>query len=158
MRRTPALRRAATLAIIGVVGAVAVSGCGAKKTEITVAPKGEYVALGDSYSAAPNVSARQADDSNCQRSTNNYPNLIARQLRISSFVDRTCGGAQTKDMASSQRDGVPPQFASLTKHTLLVTIGIGGNDFKLAGTLMVVCPSLRKSDPTGSRCAWTGRR
>ena len=48
----------------------------------------------------------------------------------------------------------PPQFDALTKDTDLVTVGIGGNDFNLFGTLIGTCVRLRASDPHG--CALRG--
>lgn len=110
-----------------------------------------YVALGDSYTAAPLVP--QLDIAGgCYRSTNNYPTLVAKALDITTFVDRSCSGAQTKDMAQSQLPGVAPQFDALTPDVDLVTVSIGGNDFNVFGTLVGYCPTLRASDPTGTPC------
>lgn len=119
----------------------------------SAAPVSSYVALGDSYTAAPLVP--QLDVANgCFRSTNNYPHLVARSLGLSgtAFTDVSCSGAQTRDMTTSQMTGVPPQFDALTESTDLVTIGIGGNDSSVFGTLVGFCPTLRTSDPTGAPC------
>ncbi|HEY3016031.1 MAG TPA: SGNH/GDSL hydrolase family protein [Nocardioides sp.] len=110
-----------------------------------------YVALGDSYTAAPFVPTLQVAGG-CYRSTNNYPALAARALGVPTFVDRSCSGAQTKDMTTSQLPGVAPQFDGLTADTDLVTVGIGGNDFSVFGTMVGYCPTLRASDPTGAPC------
>ena len=110
-----------------------------------------YVALGDSYTAAPLVP--NLDIANgCFRSTNNYPSLVARALEVPDFVDASCSGAQTKDMTTSQLPGVAPQFDALTPDTNLVTVSIGGNDFSVFGTLVGYCPQLRPLDPTGAPC------
>jgi len=110
-----------------------------------------YVALGDSYTAAPFVPTLQVAGG-CYRSTNNYPALAAQALGVPTFVDRSCGGAQTKDMTTSQLTGVGPQFDDVTPDTDLVTVSIGGNDFSVFGTLVGYCPTLRASDPTGAPC------
>jgi lysophospholipase L1-like esterase len=114
-----------------------------------------YVALGDSYTAAPLVP--DTDTTNgCLRSTNNYPALVAAALPGTELVDVSCSGADSASMIGFQQtrdQSQPPQFDALTDDTDLVTIGIGGNDFNLFGTLVGVCSQLRESDPTGSPCA-----
>jgi lysophospholipase L1-like esterase len=89
-----------------------------------------YVSLGDSYAAGP-VIPLQVPPFGCLKSNNNYANLTARNLGIT-LKDASCSGAETEDMTSPQNvdpDGPnPPQFDSLTKHTRIVTLQIGGND------------------------------
>ncbi|WP_347350304.1 SGNH/GDSL hydrolase family protein [Intrasporangium sp.] len=114
-------------------------------------PVASYVALGDSYTAAPLVPKVIPADG-CVRSTNNYPHLVARTLGIADFVDASCSGAQTEDMYTSQLPGVPAQLDALRPDTQLVTLGIGGNDFGVFGTLVGYCPTLRAGDPTGDPC------
>ena len=114
-----------------------------------------YVALGDSYTAAPLVP--DTDISNgCLRSTNNYPALVAAGLPGTKLVDVSCSSAASTSLVGVQRtnDGgvVPPQFDALTEDTDLVTVGIGGNDDKLFATLIGDCSQLRASDPSGSPC------
>ncbi len=110
-----------------------------------------YVALGDSYTAAPLVPSI-IPANGCFRSTNNYPHVVARTLGIPDFVDASCSGAQTKDMFASQMPGVAAQLDAVTADTDLVTLGIGGNDFQVFGTLVGFCPTLAPSDPTGAPC------
>ena len=132
-------------------------------------PVTRYVALGDSYTAAPLV-PQLTVAGGCFRSTNNYPHLVAQSLGLdvnggTAFADVSCSGAQTADMASSQTVTIrppfvpspvtvhePPQFSALTPDTDLVTIGVGGNDFNVFGTLVGYCPQLRPTDPTGAPC------
>jgi lysophospholipase L1-like esterase len=101
-----------------------------------------YVALGDSYTAAPFVPLTDIARG-CYRSSNNYPHLLANALRMAELQDRSCSGAQTKDLSSSQltalRLRVPPQFDALSKKTDLVTAGIGANDFRLYAQIATVC-------------------
>jgi lysophospholipase L1-like esterase len=114
-----------------------------------------YVALGDSYTAAPLVP--DTDTTNgCLRSTNNYPALVAAALPGVELVDVSCSGADTASMVGFQQtneEAKPPQFDALTDDTDLVTLGIGGNDFNLFGTLVGTCAQLRSADPTGSPCS-----
>jgi hypothetical protein len=122
------------------------SGSAAKKPRFH-----RYVALGDSYTAAPLVP--DTDTTNgCLRSTNNYPALVAAALGTE-LVDVSCSGADTASMVGFQQtneEAKPPQFDALTDDTDLVTLG---NDFNLFGTLVGTCAQLRSADPTGSPCS-----
>lgn len=131
-------------------------------TKATPSPKPErplprierYVALGDSFTAAPLVPEYEERSGNCVRSTANYPKLVARRLKTTA-LDRSCSGADTRDLtvATVTRHGdVPPQFASLDRRTDLVTLSMGGNDANVFGTLVGDCPTYRDADPTGSPC------
>ncbi|MGI5995027.1 MAG: SGNH/GDSL hydrolase family protein [Saccharomonospora viridis] len=90
-----------------------------------------YVALGDSYTAAPGTGEPVGTPRGCGRSDNNYPRLLADRLAPESFTDVSCGGATTEHLTAPQRtpDGTnPPQLDAVTPKTTLVTVGIGGND------------------------------
>lgn len=115
--------------------------------------QGRYVALGDSYTAAPLVGPPTAEDVplGCIQSVNNYPHLIRPLTGLRDFTDASCSGAQTTDMLGSQ--GVTPgpakpQFDALTAETRLVTLGIGGNDAGF-GSIIQACISAL---PWGSPC------
>ncbi|MEV0586394.1 SGNH/GDSL hydrolase family protein [Nonomuraea sp. NPDC050310] len=107
----------------------------------------EYVALGDSWSAdvtLTNVSTEHAP-SGCLQASYNYPKQVARALGATTFRDATCSGATTEEMTRPQPvrlvprlyDGVnAAQFDRLTPRTDLVTLGIGGNDAKLAAAAL----------------------
>ncbi|MGB3443798.1 MAG: SGNH/GDSL hydrolase family protein [Actinophytocola sp.] len=87
-----------------------------------------YVALGDSYSAAsgvlpPDPSAPLL----CLRSTRNYPHVLATTTGAD-LTDVTCGAAETKHFTTAQYPGVAPQVDALGADTDLVTLTIGGND------------------------------
>lgn len=88
----------------------------------------DYVALGDSYSAASGVLPPDPTAApQCARSTANYPHRIAQRTGAR-LTDVTCGGADTGDFFAAQYPGVPPQLEALSKRTDLVTMTIGGND------------------------------
>jgi lysophospholipase L1-like esterase len=110
-----------------------------------------YVALGDSYTAAPLVPSMRGDDG-CFRSTHNYPSLVAARLDVPDFRDHSCGGATTGDLTAPQQSGVPPQLDAVDAHTDLVTLGIGGNDEDVFGRLVLLCATLGQRDPTGAPC------
>ena len=98
----------------------------------------KYVALGDSYTAAPFVSLPVGDPIDCGQSDRNYPRVVQETLRADSFRDISCGSATTDDFTSPQT-GLPlggtnpPQFDALDDTVTLVTVGIGGNDIGFGG-------------------------
>ncbi len=110
-----------------------------------------YVALGDSFTAAPLVSAAQKYDQ-CMRSQKNYPSQLAAALRVKSFTDMSCAGAQTKHFRERQYPTIAAQFDGLTKQTNLVTLSMGGNDFGMYGTLVGQCSLMKGLSPQGAPC------
>ncbi len=113
-----------------------------------------YVALGDSYTAAPLVPNPVGDPYDCGRSDHNYPHLVAAALKSPVFRDVSCASAQTKHMTQEQADlpfgGTnPPQFDALSPDTALVTIGIGGNDVGFGDAAQKCVQPL---PPIGSSC------
>lgn len=98
-----------------------------------------YVALGDSYSAAPFVlPLAPGAPLDCVRSARNYPHLAAAAKGFS-LTDRSCSGATTADMTTAQYPDQPPQFAAMRRTTAVVTIGIGGNDNQLFISAAALC-------------------
>ena len=117
---------------------------------------GVYVALGDSYTSGPLVPNQHGDPIDCGRSDHNYPSLVAEALKVDTFVDVSCGSAETKHMTAPQTDlplgGTnPPQFNGLRRDATLVTVGIGGNDAGLVG-VAEECAQLGATAPTGTAC------
>lgn len=115
-----------------------------------------YVALGDSYTSAPLVPNQYGEPIDCGRSDRNYPSLVAEHFEVASFVDVSCGSAETIHMTQPQDDlpagGTnPPQFNALTRDATLVTVGIGGNDAGLVG-VAEQCAQLGATQPTGTAC------
>ncbi|WP_139984479.1 SGNH/GDSL hydrolase family protein [Nocardioides litoris] len=109
-------------------------------------PDNAYVALGDSYAAAPGVPETDPA-AGCLRSSSNYAHLVAEETGLS-LVDATCSGADTADVLAKQVQRVTPD-------TELVTIGIGGNDSDLFTRLIGACAQASGSDPQGSPCTDT---
>ncbi len=118
------------------------------------ADPGPYVALGDSYTAAPLVPFMYGMPSGCFRSDHNYPSVVRAALGASVFRDTSCSSATTRHMSEPQ--SVPggtntPQFDALSADAGLVTVGIGGNDVGLVGAA-VDCIQLGLLAPTGTAC------
>jgi lysophospholipase L1-like esterase len=112
-----------------------------------------YVAMGDSYSAtgiAPLDPGPAGTE--CGRSDATYSHLIAAKLRVKSFRDVACGGADTSDFFHPQHPDMPAQLLALKKSTQLVTMTIGGNDTNLFSGLVTSCAfaSLAERQTTGS--------
>jgi lysophospholipase L1-like esterase len=118
----------------------------ASETPSEATPTAQYVALGDSYAAAPGVPPADtaADAATCFRSAANYAHLLAEAEGLD-LVDATCSGATSGDVLDEQ-------LASVQPTTELVTVGIGGNDFDLFTQLIASCIGAAQSDPTGSPC------
>ena len=80
-----------------------------------------YVALGDSYSAGLGAGSYISVSGSCDQSSNAYPALWAAANQPSSYTAKTCSGATTASVISSQ-------LAALSAATTLVSITVGGND------------------------------
>jgi lysophospholipase L1-like esterase len=121
-----------------------------------------YVALGDSFTAAPLVPVTRIARG-CFRSNANYPSLLAESLELR-LRDVSCSGATTRHLVRRQPTvqgaGVGPQLRAVDEGTDLVTLGIGGNDQDLFGRLLRTCLDVRAADPDGAPCAESevGRR
>ena len=116
--------------------------------EAAAPPALAYVALGDSYAAAPGVPETAGEDG-CFRSSGNYAHLLAGGVLDDGDValtDVTCSGATTSDVLEKQ---VP----SLDADTDLVTIGIGGNDYDLFTRLIRQCLVPGEAAVEGTPCS-----
>lgn len=127
-------------------------------TEPSAAPSvppeiSSYVAVGDSFTAAPYVP--QTDlAAGCLRSSGNYPSLLAAALDAE-LTDVSCSGATSADLTAPQTVGfgqttVPAQVDAVRPDTDLVTVGIGGNDANFFATLVLTCTGLAEQE--GSPC------
>ncbi|MBE8471873.1 SGNH/GDSL hydrolase family protein [Streptomyces justiciae] len=129
-------------ALVTVVG-VARDGDGSAAASLSGPPRGPYVALGDSYTAGPDIPGRRAKPAGCDRSDRNYPALVAAELGLerAEFRDMSCSGATTGDLFKAQDTDSgtnPAQLSAVSAGTRLVTVGIGGNDIGF-GELITGC-------------------
>jgi len=156
MRQRATARRIGTTVLLVVAIVLAVAGCApfADRPSSSDSPartdKVRYVALGDSYTAAPLVPVTEMAKG-CYRSTANYPALVADRLGAR-LEDRSCGGARTTDFRRNQYPEVPPQLTAVKPGVELVTVSIGGNDERVFSELVVRCTRLRARTPEGAPC------
>jgi lysophospholipase L1-like esterase len=100
-----------------------------------------YVALGDSYSAASGVLPIDPSASLlCLRSSRNYPHVLAGRTGAR-LTDVTCGAAETRHFTAAQYPGVAPQLDAVGADTDLVTMTIGGNDSGVFIGAILACGS-----------------
>jgi lysophospholipase L1-like esterase len=109
-----------------------------------------YVALGDSYTAGGPIGALQEHGFLCQRSSLNYPSIVATTLDLP-LTDVSCGGATSAGLLEPVR-GVPAQIDAIKPRTRVVTVGVGGNDFGLYSSLLLTCPDVSKPGRPGAPC------
>lgn len=118
----------------------------------------KYVALGDSYTAAPQTGPN-ADRSGCQNTEVNYPHRVAEALGLELF-DNSCNGASTNSLTIAQqipsivpgqvREN-PPQLDDIDEDTALVTIRLGANDYGLFARIIQCARNY--SGQSGSPCS-----
>lgn len=161
-KTVPSLAAAAAVALLALVASApsaAASRTQQKPTKVSASAFGEYVALGDSWSADVVVADTDGPPdtthapAGCAQSHRNYPKLLAAELDVPVFRDATCGSATTDDFYAPQSglptgESNPAQFDRLTASTDLVTVGIGGNDAGFAGAAMDCISPL----PQGAQC------
>jgi len=164
------MRRATRPAVAALVAALALSFTGCSTEDDDPEPRSDvsnvgdevalvqerYVALGDSYTAAPLRPAPTRPQA-CMRSKRNYPRLVAARLENTKLVDVSCSGASTISLLHTQgfdrHDVVrPPQLDALTRGTDLVTVSIGANDFRLFNSMIYECLDRAKENPEGAPC------
>lgn len=114
-----------------------------------------YVALGDSYTAAPGIGDLDGDDG-CFRSRNNYPHLLADSLDLE-VEDASCSGASSASVTTDQHTpegaSLDPQIEALGEDTELVTVRIGANDSELFGRTTLDCVELARTERGNAPCA-----
>lgn len=135
------LTRPLAASLVGAFGICAVgAGCAGCATTPQPGPgsaaRSNYVAMGDSFAAAPGV-PETAAPRGCHKSTNNYPSVLARRLAAFAFHDVTCSGATTDDIINREQKTdhglVPRQLDMIGPPTDLITVTVGANDIGLAG-------------------------
>ncbi|MFC7329633.1 SGNH/GDSL hydrolase family protein [Marinactinospora rubrisoli] len=99
---------------------------------------GNYYALGDSYSSgdgADDYLSGTAVDGGCWRSANAYPHLIADGLDLAGELGFVACSGQRGHAMLEALGGADSQLDRVSRHTSLVTIGIGGNDLGFTSVL-----------------------
>jgi hypothetical protein len=123
--------------VVAVLGLLACGLCALPA--VAGAAGAKYVAMGDSYTSGPGILPYAIGaPPECGQSSLNYPHLAASALNLS-LTDVSCGGASTEDFTVAQFPSQPPQFDALGESTEVVTVGMGGNDHNLFGTLVRGC-------------------
>ena len=119
-----------------IIGLIALSLCSTDcSADTTAVATADYVALGSSFAAGPDVGRPDpSGPAPCRRSLDNYAHLLAKRRGLT-LEDRTCSGARTDDIVSNQQFGLPPQIEAVGPSTRLVTITVGGNDVSYLGDL-----------------------
>jgi lysophospholipase L1-like esterase len=115
----------------------------------------DYVAIGDSHTAAPHTPEGDLTMP-CARSDTNYPTELKELLGRTILTDVSCTGARTEAVIEGWdwRDiPMPPQLDALSVDTDLVTVNIGGNDERLFEKWFAQCKLVAPLDPEGSPCA-----
>lgn len=126
----------------------------ATATAAQAADRDHYVALGDSFTAAPFVPFTYGTPIGCGRSDHNYPSVVKAAIGAAVFRDESCSSATTQHMTEPQSvlgGNHIPQFDALSPDATLVTVGIGGNDVGLVGAA-TDCLALGLLDPAGTAC------
>ncbi|CAL9658430.1 SGNH/GDSL hydrolase family protein [Streptomyces sp. Tu 3180] len=116
----------------------------------TAAEPLRYVALGDSYAAAPLVPPADPTGPACLRSLAGYPRIAAEALGAK-LTDVSCSSATTRHLSAPQHPGTAPQYDALTPATDIVSVTIGGNDTGLFGEALGCVNVLPQ--PYGTSCA-----
>lgn len=110
--------------------------------------KDEYVAMGDSYAAAPGIGTVDPPLA-CRKSKNNYPHQLA-ELADLDLTDVSCSGAPTDGVMGEQDalgQKMAPQIEAVDEDTDVVTIGLGFNDLGLSVRVFVGCVQVTAADP-----------
>ena len=147
------MRRVLPAAGLAVLAALA--GCddepSARSTDYSVGPDDQYVALGDSYTAAPRTGPN-ADTSGCSNTTVNYPHRIADATGVE-LQDTSCNGASTSHLTvpkpATERG---PQLDAVDEDTDLVTMRLGANDYNIIFR-MFACAQRFGPELPGTPCA-----
>jgi len=148
--RSSSRRRASRTILAGALGVLACLLCAALPA---AAGAVSYVAMGDSYTSGPGILPYAAGaPSECGQSSLNYPHLVAAALELT-LTDVSCGGASTANFKIAQFPGSQePQFDALSASTEVVSLGMGGNDHDVFGTLVQGCSETDTTTPGKAPC------
>ncbi|KAA1427461.1 SGNH/GDSL hydrolase family protein [Nocardioides antri] len=148
--------------MLGLAAILLVLALGACRPDSATDPSGEpyvvgkgdrYVALGDSYTAAP-LTGPLAGLNGCGRTQVNYPHLVAKATGAE-LIDNSCSGANTRHLTEPQQtrfDQNPPQLEGLGADTDLVTFRLGANDYGFVGRIILCAQSRIGEGSSPSPC------
>jgi len=128
------IRRVALILVLTAI-AIAAIGLAVLYVEGRAAPdqSGEYVALGSSFAAGPQLGPLvKGSPHACWRTVENYAQQLARTTGLH-LVDVSCGGATASNILEGGPFFQRPQIRALGPSARLVTITIGGNDVDYIG-------------------------
>lgn len=149
------VHRPSTLGLVATALVLALDACSLPGTErrdgpdYVVGEGDQYVALGDSYTAAP-LTGPPAGLDGCGQTEVNYPRLVG-EATGADLVDNSCSGASTRHLTEPQQTRLgenPPQLEGLGPDTDLVTFRLGANDYNLVGRI-VLCVETRIGERRG---------
>lgn len=152
-RRVPGarFRLRFTAAVLGCAGFCSVGLAAPAQADSAAAEEPlDYVALGDSYAAAPIVPENDWSQPACLNSKSGYPE-VAADATGAQLTDVSCSGAKVSDFAGRQFGIMPPQYDALGKKTDVVSLTIGGNDTNLVAATLSCLNVL--PEPSGFSCA-----
>jgi lysophospholipase L1-like esterase len=130
------IRRIALVLVVSVV-VIAAVGLAVIYFEGRATPdrSGEYVALGSSFAAGPQLGPLVSGSPHaCWRTVENYPHVLAGAAGLH-MVDVSCGGATARNILEGGPFFQPPQIEAIGPSARLVTITVGGNDVGYIGDL-----------------------
>ena len=143
--------KATAIGITGIASALAVAGLSVLVVQGRHSPNrtAQYVALGSSFASGFGLGPRlQGSPYACLKSSNGYPQQLARMLNLS-LADMTCSGATTTHVLHGGQYFQGPQVDALSNNTQLVTLTTGGNDVSYIGDLTFLAARSRRG-VTGS--------
>lgn len=132
-------------AVLLATALLGLAGCGFGQQQATPKPLTyrSYVAMGDTYAAAPYTGRTHGP---CKRSDSDYAHRVAKLLHISDVRDVSCNLAKPAAITHKQKLAaakLPPQSNALTKRTQLVTLQVGGNENDLYSATVTACQTAR---------------
>lgn len=142
------MTRLATRFVVLSTAGLLLSGCLVSGKDEDSPDKRNYVAMGDSYAAAPGV-GRANPPLGCRKSKDNYPHKLADAADLD-LTDVTCSGAPTEAVMTAYNalgDEVAPQIEAVDEDTDIVTIGLGFNDLGLSLKVFVACVQVTTRNP-----------
>ena len=113
--------------------------------------EGDYVALGDSFTAGPGILPYEGSPTGCHRSTKNFAKVATPKIKVNQLRDISCSGATTNDLYNPQSvtgGSNQPQLNALKADTKVVTMSMGGNDIGFSGIIMTCVTA----NPLGESC------